>query len=77
MATSPIPSGPAARRRTRTVPIGEGERLIVIGGDAPVAEQSITNTDTAEVIGTAIHVKELARAGSELVRITVNNREAA
>ncbi|MGN6387892.1 MAG: flavodoxin-dependent (E)-4-hydroxy-3-methylbut-2-enyl-diphosphate synthase [Burkholderiaceae bacterium] len=77
MATSPIPSGPAARRRTRTVPIGEGERLIVIGGDAPVAVQSMTNTDTADVIGTAIQVKELARAGSELVRITVNNREAA
>jgi (E)-4-hydroxy-3-methylbut-2-enyl-diphosphate synthase len=48
-----------------------------MGGDAPVVVQSMTNTDTADVIGTAIQVKELARAGSEIVRITVNTPEAA
>jgi (E)-4-hydroxy-3-methylbut-2-enyl-diphosphate synthase len=48
-----------------------------VGGDAPVRVQSMTNTDTADVIGTAIQVKELALAGSELVRITVNTPEAA
>jgi (E)-4-hydroxy-3-methylbut-2-enyl-diphosphate synthase len=48
-----------------------------IGGDAPVRVQSMTNTDTVDVIGTAIQVKELAVAGSEMVRITVNTPEAA
>jgi len=48
-----------------------------VGGAAPVVIQSMTNTDTADVIATAIQVKELARAGSELVRITVNNAESA
>ncbi len=48
-----------------------------MGGDAPVVVQSMTNTDTADVYATAIQVKELARAGSELVRITVNNPESA
>jgi (E)-4-hydroxy-3-methylbut-2-enyl-diphosphate synthase len=50
---------------------------VTIGGDAPVRVQSMTNTDTADAIGTAIQVKELAQAGSELVRITVNTPEAA
>jgi (E)-4-hydroxy-3-methylbut-2-enyl-diphosphate synthase len=54
-----------------------GACQVTIGGNAPVVVQSMTNTDTADVIGTAIQVKELARAGSELVRITVNNAEAA
>ena len=54
-----------------------GERLVTIGGDAPVRIQSMTNTDTVDVIETAIQVKELAIAGSELVRITVNTPEAA
>ena len=48
-----------------------------VGGDAPIVVQSMTNTDTADAIGTAIQVKELALAGSELVRITVNSPEAA
>jgi (E)-4-hydroxy-3-methylbut-2-enyl-diphosphate synthase len=48
-----------------------------VGGDAPVRVQSMTNTDTVDVIGTAIQVKELAQAGSEMVRITVNTPEAA
>ena len=48
-----------------------------MGGDAPVRVQSMTNTDTADAVGTAIQVKALALAGSELVRITVNTPEAA
>jgi (E)-4-hydroxy-3-methylbut-2-enyl-diphosphate synthase len=74
---TPIPSGPAARRRSRSVAIRYGERVVKVGGDAPVMVQSMTNTDTADAIGTAIQVKDLARAGSEVVRITVNNPEAA
>ena len=54
-----------------------GRRIVTVGGDAPVRVQSMTNTDTTDVIGTAIQVKELALAGSELVRITVNTPEAA
>jgi (E)-4-hydroxy-3-methylbut-2-enyl-diphosphate synthase len=73
----PIASGPLARRMTRSVTVRNGTREVVIGGGAPVVVQSMTNTDTADAIGTAIQVKELARAGSEMVRITVNNPEAA
>ena len=72
-----IPSGPAARHLTRQVRIHYGSREVFVGGNAPIVVQSMTNTDTADVIGTAIQVKELARAGSELVRITVNTPEAA
>jgi (E)-4-hydroxy-3-methylbut-2-enyl-diphosphate synthase len=54
-----------------------GDHVVTVGGDAPVRVQSMTNTDTVDVIGTAIQVKELAMAGSEVVRITVNNDEAA
>jgi (E)-4-hydroxy-3-methylbut-2-enyl-diphosphate synthase len=72
-----IPSGPAARRLRRQVRIHHGTREVFVGGNAPVAVQSMTNTDTADAIGTAIQVKELARAGSELVRITVDTPEAA
>ena len=73
----PIPSGPLARRASRKVLVANGQRQVWMGGDAPVVVQSMTNTDTADVIGTAIQVKELARAGSEIVRITVNTPEAA
>jgi len=66
-------SGPLARRRTRQVLVG----CVAIGGQAPVVVQSMTNTDTADVIGTARQVAQLARAGSEIVRVTVNTREAA
>ena len=48
-----------------------------MGGDAPIVVQSMTNTDTADVAGTVAQVAELARAGSELVRLTVNNESAA
>ena len=61
------------RRRTRAVRIG----AITVGGDCPVVVQSMTNTDTVDVLRTAIQCAELARAGSELVRITVNTPEAA
>ena len=54
-----------------------GSHAVTVGGDAPVRIQSMTNTDTEDAIGTAIQVKELALAGSELVRITVNTPEAA
>jgi (E)-4-hydroxy-3-methylbut-2-enyl-diphosphate synthase len=54
-----------------------GSRIVTVGGDAPVRIQSMTNTDTVDAIGTAIQVKELAIAGSEMVRITVNTPEAA
>jgi len=53
------------------------DQSVVIGGGAPVVVQSMTNTDTADAIATAIQVKDLARAGSELVRITVNTPAAA
>jgi (E)-4-hydroxy-3-methylbut-2-enyl-diphosphate synthase len=66
-----------AARRSRQARVVWGQRVVTVGGDAPVRVQSMTNTDTVDVIGTAIQVKELAVAGSELVRITVNTPEAA
>ncbi len=54
-----------------------GDRVVTVGGGAPVRIQSMTNTDTVDAVGTAIQVKELANAGSEMVRITVNTPEAA
>jgi (E)-4-hydroxy-3-methylbut-2-enyl-diphosphate synthase len=70
------PARPAAKC-TRQAEVRWGSRVVTIGGSAPVRVQSMTNTDTVDVIGTAIQVKELAVAGSELVRITVNTPEAA
>lgn len=66
-------SSPSGRRRSRQVRIGH----VLVGGDAPVMVQSMTNTDTADAEGTARQVAALARAGSEVVRITVNTQEAA
>jgi (E)-4-hydroxy-3-methylbut-2-enyl-diphosphate synthase len=66
-----------AARRSRQARVVWGSRVVTIGGDAPVRVQSMTNTDTVDAIGTAIQVKELALAGSEMVRITVNTPEAA
>ena len=74
---SPIPLGEARTRRSRQGVVVWGSNRVTVGGSAPVRVQSMTNTDTADAIGTAIQVKELALAGSELVRITVNNDEAA
>ena len=61
------------RKSTRQVQVAD----VVIGGGAPIVVQSMTNTDTADAHATAQQVNELARAGSELVRITVNTAEAA
>ena len=65
--------GPLARRATRIVRVGE----VAIGGAHPVVVQSMTNTDTADEVATAIQVAQLVRAGSEIVRITVDTQEAA
>src|SRR5436305_2252461 len=70
------PAAPA-QHRTRQATVRWGARAVTIGGGAPVRVQSMTNTDTVDVIETAIQVKELAIAGSELVRLTVNTPEAA
>ena len=64
-------------RQTKQSHVSWGSNVVTVGGDAPVRVQSMTNTDTVDVIGTAIQVKELALAGSEMVRITVNTPEAA
>lgn len=69
--------GPAARKDTQAVAVTWGQNTVTIGGCTPVVVQSMTNTDTADAIATAIQVKELAQAGSELVRITVNTPDAA
>ena len=71
--STPIAARPLLRHRTCQVLVGK----VKIGGEAPVVVQSMTNTDTADVLGTAMQVAELARAGSEIVRITVNNEAAA
>jgi (E)-4-hydroxy-3-methylbut-2-enyl-diphosphate synthase len=65
------------RRSSRQVRVGGAASAVLIGGGAPIVVQSMTNTDTADVQATARQVEELARAGSELVRITVNTPEAA
>ena len=65
------------RSKTLQAQIKWGARTVLVGGGAPVVVQSMTNTDTEDAIGTAIQVKELAQAGSEVVRITVNTLEAA
>ena len=72
-----IETAQTGARRSRQARVVWGERVITVGGDAPVRVQSMTNTDTADAIGTAIQVKELALAGSEMVRLTVNTPEAA
>jgi (E)-4-hydroxy-3-methylbut-2-enyl-diphosphate synthase len=73
----PIEAAAPAARRSRQARVAWGGHVVTVGGDAPVRVQSMTNTDTVDAVGTAIQVKELAQAGSELVRITVNTPEAA
>jgi len=73
----PIPSAQPHTRRSLQAQVKWGSHVLSVGGDAPVRVQSMTNTDTVDVIGTAIQVKELALAGSEMVRLTVNTPEAA
>jgi (E)-4-hydroxy-3-methylbut-2-enyl-diphosphate synthase len=75
--SSPIALSTPTRRLSLQANVAWGGRVVTVGGDAPVRVQSMTNTDTVDAIGTAIQVKELAAAGSELVRITVNTPEAA
>ncbi len=72
-----IPSAAPAARHSRQANVVWGSRIVTVGGNAPVRVQSMTNTDTVDAIGTAIQIKELALAGSEMVRITVNTPEAA
>ena len=67
------PSGPQSRRRSVAVDVGG----VLVGGGAPVVVQSMTNTDTADVEGTVRQVAALVRAGSEIVRVTVDRDEAA
>ena len=74
---TPIPPAQPHARRSLQAQVKLGSHILTVGGDAPVRVQSMTNTDTVDVIGTAIQVKELALAGSEMVRITVNTPEAA
>ena len=68
-----LKDGCMARRQSRIVRVGG----VAIGGMHPVVVQSMTNTDTADEVATAVQVAQLARAGSEIVRITVNTQEAA
>ncbi len=73
MTSTPPPFGPQSRRQTLAVRIGAS----TVGAGSPVVVQSMTNTDTADVDSTVKQVAKLWRAGSELVRITVNTEEAA
>jgi (E)-4-hydroxy-3-methylbut-2-enyl-diphosphate synthase len=73
----PISSAKQPRHRTCQARVVWGSNVVTVGGDAPVRVQSMTNTDTVDAIGTAVQVKALALAGSEMVRITVNTPEAA
>ena len=68
---------PSPRHNTVSVRVGEGRGSVIVGGAHPVAVQSMTNTDTADVDGTVRQCAALARAGSEMVRITVDRDEAA
>ena len=77
LPASPVALPQSPVRQTLQAHIVWGQQVVTVGGDAPVRVQSMTNTDTVDVIGTAIQVKELAQAGSELVRLTVNTVEAA
>src|SRR5258708_25456568 len=73
MQRRPMTSSVLPRRSSVAVSVGG----VVIGGDAPIVVQSMTNTDTADVEGTARQCAALARAGSEIVRVTVDRDEAA
>lgn len=75
--SSPIALAAPHTRQTLQAKVVWGDRIVAVGGGAPVRVQSMTNTDTVDAIATAIQVKELALAGSEMVRITVNTPEAA
>jgi (E)-4-hydroxy-3-methylbut-2-enyl-diphosphate synthase len=74
---TPVAAGPDARRKTIPVVVGQGKGAIQVGGGAPIVVQSMTNTDTADIDATVKQVAALSRAGSEMVRITVDRDEAA
>ncbi len=73
----PVAMVAPAKRMTRQARVVWKERVVTVGGGAPVRVQSMTNTDTVDIDGTVRQVAQLAQAGSELVRITVNTPEAA
>ena len=75
--TEPLPLPRIERVPRLQATVRWGDRVVTVGGDAPVRIQSMTNTDTVDAVDTAIQVKALALAGSEMVRITVNTDEAA
>ncbi len=82
--TIPVPlpgeaaaSGPKMRHATVGVRVGAGKGAVIVGGGAPIVVQSMTNTDTADIPGTVQQCAALARAGSEIIRITVDRDEAA
>lgn len=75
--SQPISLASPQKRESLQSRVVSGNRVVTVGGGASVRVQSMTNTDTVDAIGTAIQVKELANAGSEMVRITVNTPEAA
>jgi (E)-4-hydroxy-3-methylbut-2-enyl-diphosphate synthase len=78
LASATIPdAAPAPRHATVGVRVGEGPGSVMVGGGAPIVVQSMTNTDTADIESTVAQVAALARAGSEVVRITVDRAEAA
>src|SRR5450432_2597873 len=70
-------AGPKSRRATIAVRVGNGAGAVSVGGGAPIVVQSMTNTDTADIEATTRQIASLARAGSELVRLTVDRDEAA
>ncbi len=72
-----VVAGAAPRHASTAVLVGSGEGSVTVGGGAPIVVQSMTNTDTADIPGTVAQVAALARAGSEMVRITVDRDEAA
>src|SRR3569833_125363 len=74
---APEAIGPMSRHETVGVRVGSGAGMVTGGGGAPSVVQAMTNTDTADIEGTARQVAALARAGSEIVRITVDRDEAA
>ena len=74
---SPIAIAAPLPRKSRQARVVWRNNVVTVGGDAPVRVQSMTNTDTVDAIETAIQVRQLAQAGSEMVRITVNTPEAA
>lgn len=73
----PIPISRPKLSTTYQASVSWGDRVVTVGGGAPVRIQSMTNTDTEDAVATAIQVRQLAQAGSEMVRITVNTPEAA